>query len=112
MAKVKILKHSVVISGFSFDDCKAEYDKICRGVKKDFGIESGMQKLIFSDMTIKEDECVAIFQMPKIKYNYMNNVEIRKITYENCPLKCTCCKALCDEMPVGQCRTNLSHKFD
>lgn len=46
------------------------------------------------------------------KYKDMNNTEIRKITYENCPLKCTGCEALCDEMPVGQCRTNLSKKFD
>lgn len=46
------------------------------------------------------------------KYKDMNNTEIRKITYENCPLKCTGCEALCNEMPVGQCRTNLSQKFD
>lgn len=65
MAKVKVLKSSVVISGKSFEDCKAEYDKICTGVKKDFGIESDMNKLIFSDMTTKEDECIAVFQIPK-----------------------------------------------
>lgn len=46
------------------------------------------------------------------KYKDMNNTEIREITYENCPLKCTGCEALCDEMPVGQCRANLSQKFD
>ena len=46
------------------------------------------------------------------KYKDMNNTEIRKITYEECPLKCTGCEALCDEMPVGQCRANLSQKFD
>ena len=46
------------------------------------------------------------------KYKDMNNTEIRKITYEECPLKCTGCETLCDEMPVGQCRANLSQKFD
>lgn len=45
-------------------------------------------------------------------YCEMNNTEIRKISYEECPLKCTGCKALCDEMPVGQCRKNLSQAFD
>lgn len=50
--------------------------------------------------------------MDKKKYCEMDNTEIRKITYENCPLKCTSCEALCDEMPVGQCRKNLSTKFD
>ncbi len=34
MAEVKVLKHSVVISGKSFEDCKAEYERICKGVKK------------------------------------------------------------------------------
>lgn len=68
MAEVKVLKHSVVMSGKSFDDCKAEYDRICNGVKKDFGDESDMQKLIFSDMTVKEDECVAVFQIPESYY--------------------------------------------
>jgi hypothetical protein len=47
-----------------------------------------------------------------MKYSEMNNTEIRKITYEDCPLKCTGCEALCNEMPVGQCRKNLSEKFD
>ena len=65
MAKVKILKHSVVITGKSFEDCKEKYDTICKGVKKDFGIESNIQKLIFSDMTVRDDECVAVFRMPK-----------------------------------------------
>lgn len=45
-------------------------------------------------------------------YCEMNNTEIRKISYEECPLKCTGCKTLCDEMPVGQCRKNLSQAFD
>ncbi len=65
MAEVKVLKHSVVISGKSFEDCKAEYDRICNGVKKDFGVESDMHKLIFSDMTAREDEFVAVFQIPE-----------------------------------------------
>lgn len=47
-----------------------------------------------------------------MKYREMSNTEIRRITYEDCPLKCTSCEALCDEMPVGYCRDNLSHKFD
>ncbi len=65
MAGVKVLKNSIVIIGKSFEDCKAEYTRICNGVKNDFGMESDMQKLIFSDMTIRDDECVAVFQMPE-----------------------------------------------
>ena len=45
-------------------------------------------------------------------YEEMSNTEIRKISYEECPLKCTGCEALCNEMPEGQCRANLSEKFD
>ena len=46
------------------------------------------------------------------KYSELNNTEIRKITYENCPLKCVSCSDLCEKIPVGQCRKNLSIKFD
>ena len=46
------------------------------------------------------------------KYSEMDNIEIRKIEYEDCPLKCTCCEALCNEMSVGQCRKNLSQAYD
>ena len=65
MEKVKHLKHSVIITGKSFEDCKNEYDRICQGVRKDFGTESNIQKLIFSDMTVREDECIAVFWMPE-----------------------------------------------
>lgn len=47
-----------------------------------------------------------------VKYSEMDNSEIRKISYEECPLKCTDCEALCDEMSVGQCRKNLSQAFN
>lgn len=60
MAKIKVLKHSVVIRGKSFDDCKSEYDRICVGVKKDFGVAADMQNLIFSNMIIREDECCGV----------------------------------------------------
>ena len=36
MIEIKVLKHSVVIKGMSFEECKAEYDRICAGVKEDF----------------------------------------------------------------------------
>ncbi len=65
MAEVKVLRHSVIISGKSFEDCKAEYNRICKGVKKNFGVESDMNKLIFSDMTEREDEFIAVFQIPE-----------------------------------------------
>lgn len=45
-------------------------------------------------------------------YREMNNTEIRHISYKECPIKCTGCEALCDEMSVGQCRANLSEKYD
>lgn len=47
-----------------------------------------------------------------MKYKDMDNSQIRKISYETCPLKCVSCEALCDSMPVGQCRKNLSQAFD
>ena len=46
------------------------------------------------------------------RYSEMNNSEIKKITYETCPIKCTSCNALCNEMSVEQCRKNLSEKLD
>lgn len=64
MVEIKQLKHSVVIKGSTFEECKQEYDRICQGVKKDFDVECDMNKLIFSDMTVREDECVAVFQIP------------------------------------------------
>jgi len=65
MVRIKVLKHSVVISGKTFDECKAEFDRICTGVKKDFSVECGLQNLIFSNMTERENECVAVFQIPE-----------------------------------------------
>ena len=47
-----------------------------------------------------------------MEYCDMDNTEIRKITYEQCPLKCTGCAALCNEMSISQCRKNLSQAFD
>lgn len=34
MVEIKVLNHSVVIKGKSFEECKAEYDRIWAGVKK------------------------------------------------------------------------------
>lgn len=62
MVEIKVLNHSVVIRGSSFEECKAEYNRIINGVKKDFKVESDFASLIFSDMTDKEDECIAIFR--------------------------------------------------
>jgi hypothetical protein len=39
MVRIKLLKHSIVISGKSFDECKAEFDRVCNGIKKDFSVE-------------------------------------------------------------------------
>lgn len=63
MVRIKVLKHSVVISGKSFDECKAEFDRVCNGVKKDFSVECGLKDLVFWDMTIRENECTAVFQI-------------------------------------------------
>lgn len=46
------------------------------------------------------------------KYSEMSNAEIKKIFYEECPLKCVSRKEECDEVPIGQCRKNLSEQFD
>lgn len=39
MVRIKVLKHSIVISGKSFDEFEAEFDRVCNGVKKDFFVE-------------------------------------------------------------------------
>ena len=67
MVEIKILNHSVVIKGKSFEDCKAEYDRICAGVKRDFSTQYDLEKLIFSNMTITDNECIAVFQKPENK---------------------------------------------
>lgn len=58
-----------MIKGKSFEECKAEYDKICTGVKRDFSTQCSLNGLIFSDMTITENECIAVFQIPENKTN-------------------------------------------
>lgn len=65
MAEIKILNHSVVIKGKSFEECKAEYDRICTGVKTDFSTQCNLEKLIFSDVTVTDDEYIAVFQIPE-----------------------------------------------
>lgn len=67
MAEIKILNHSIVIRGKSFEECKTEYDRICAGVKEDFSTQCSLEELIFSDMTITDNECIAVFQMPENK---------------------------------------------
>lgn len=39
MVRIKVLKHSIVISGKSFDEFEAEFDRVCNGVKKNFSVE-------------------------------------------------------------------------
>lgn len=63
MAEIKILKHSVVIIGQSFEDCKSEWDRIVNGVKKDFSVECNLKNCIFSNMTELDGECIAVFSI-------------------------------------------------
>lgn len=67
MAEINILNHSVVIKGQTFDECKSEYDRICTSVKENFVTQCSLEVLIFSDMTVTDDECVAVFQLPENK---------------------------------------------
>lgn len=67
MVEIKMLNRSVVIKGKSFEECKAEYDRICAGVKRDFSTQCSLKDLIFSDMTIADNECIAVFQIPENK---------------------------------------------
>jgi hypothetical protein len=39
MVRIKVLKHSIVISGKSFDEFEAEFDRVCNGIKKAFSVE-------------------------------------------------------------------------
>lgn len=66
MAKIKILEHTAVITGVSFEDCKAEYDRVIEGVEKDFKEECGLRKWIFSDMIQRKNECTVIFRIPSL----------------------------------------------
>lgn len=67
MAEITILNHSIVIKGKSFEECKIEYDRICAGVKRDFSTHCNLENLIFSNMTITDNECIAVFQIPENK---------------------------------------------
>lgn len=44
--------------------CKAEFDRVCTSVIKDFKVECDLKNLIFSDMTVEKGKCVAVFQIP------------------------------------------------
>jgi len=37
----------------------------------------------------------------------MDNSELRKITFDECPCKCCNAEADCDKTPVGKCREHL-----
>lgn len=65
MVEIKILNHSVVIKGKSFEECKAEYDRICAGVQRDFSTQCSLRDLAFSDITITDNECIAVFRIPE-----------------------------------------------
>lgn len=67
MVEIKVLNHSVVIKGKSYEDCKTEYDRICTEVKRDFSTQCSLEKMIFSNMTITDNECIAVFQIPENK---------------------------------------------
>lgn len=67
MVEIKVLNHSVVIKGKSFEECKAEYNRICEGIQRDFSTQCSLKDLIFSDMTITDNECIAVFQIPENK---------------------------------------------
>lgn len=67
MVEIKVLNHSVVIKGKSFEECKAEYDRIWAGVKRDFFTQCNLKDLIFSNMTIADNGCIAVFQLPENK---------------------------------------------
>ena len=67
MVEIKVLNHSVVIRGKSFEECKVEYDRICAEVKRDFSTQCRLEKMIFSNMTIADNECIAVFQLSENK---------------------------------------------
>ena len=67
MVETKVLNHSVVIKGKSFEECKEEYDRICAGVKRDFFTQCSLEKMVFSNMTKADNECIAVFQFPENK---------------------------------------------
>lgn len=100
-----------IITEYVFGDNKMESlykfvnDNISDELQRKLYAESLLTKAL-------QKAVIALSQETKKKYSEMDNTEIRKITYESCPIKCTSCRALCDEMPVGQCRKNLSEKLD
>jgi hypothetical protein len=46
------------------------------------------------------------------KYCDMNNAEIREISFDKCPCKCTVSSGACELTPVGFCRAHLSKNLD
>lgn len=44
-------------------NAKQNLTEFCNGVKKDFSVECGLKDLVFRDMTIRENECTAVFQI-------------------------------------------------
>lgn len=88
MAEIKILKHSAVIIGTSFEDCRTEWDRIVNGVEKDFSTECNLKNWMFSSMTEREGECIAVFAIPEygiIKTNSTDKIplNIKARTIEN-----------------------------
>lgn len=67
MVEIKTLNHSVVIKGKSFEECKTEYNRICAGIQRNFSTQCSLKDLIFSDMTITDNKCIAVFQIPENK---------------------------------------------
>lgn len=82
--------------------------KVVEISKDDFGGDK-VKNIIRNSL---REENISLEKVNLTKYRDMNNAEIREITYEQCPLKCTRCEALCNEMSVAQCRKNLSQAFD
>lgn len=87
-------------------------NKIIRGRASDMKTPVNHYYVVNKDEPYAEVIHGIIIGGEAVKYSEMDNSEIRKISYDECHLKCTGCKALCDEMPVGQCRKNLSQAFD
>ena len=84
-------------------DTEQEASRFCNIYNRDGGYEDNNGKKHFLDY---EDI------MSKEAIEEMDNTEIRKITYTECHLKCVSCEALCDEMPVGQCKKNLIQHYE
>lgn len=66
MAEIRILGNTATITGTSFDDCKAEWNRVLNTVEKEMNTECGLRKWKFSTINKTKEKCIVIYELPKM----------------------------------------------